>query len=366
MMNSADNRLTTTAICLLLTASLTWGFKMSGMEGQPITLPCTYQVNGDSDLTTMCWGRDSCPNSRCNKPLIWTDGRQVTFRSMDRYQLNGPILKGTVSLTIESLTLQDQGTYCCRVEHAGWFNDMKLNIDLVVKKATTTTQQTTTAKTIPPPPNTTVEMSIPSTITLITDLMESLPTDISDNRTFWVTDLPTTHERSPVVPTESSTESYNSTANENASTDLYGVTSPTGNTGKMIVFTTQSLISNITQINKLNPEQPTEENSQTDEESSIISGNVTVVEKEKPGFPVYILITSLVVFAILIALLSAVVMKLRGKGSGAYFFPPVHSLELVTHAEDLANETQAEVSQVNETDGHQGDKAESIAEQPKA
>ncbi|KAG8438873.1 hypothetical protein GDO86_005168 [Hymenochirus boettgeri] len=305
-------------------ASLTWGFKMSGMEGQPITLPCTYQVNGDSDLTTMCWGRDSCPNSRCNKPLIWTDGRQVTFRSMDRYQLNGPILKGTVSLTIESLTLQDQGTYCCRVEHAGWFNDMKLNIDLVVKK------------------------------------------DISDNRTFWVTDLPTTHERSPVVPTESSTESYNSTANENASTDLYGVTSPTGNTGKMIVFTTQSLISNITQINKLNPEQPTEENSQTDEESSIISGNVTVVEKEKPGFPVYILITSLVVFAILIALLSAVVMKLRGKGSGAYFFPPVHSLELVTHAEDLANETQAEVSQVNETDGHQGDKAESIAEQPKA
>ncbi|XP_069619496.1 T-cell immunoglobulin and mucin domain-containing protein 4-like [Ranitomeya imitator] len=115
-----------------------------GIEGQPVTLPCSYKVKQSSDLTSMCWGKGSCPNSKCNQELIWTDGSKVTFRSSSRYQLNGRIRQGTVSLTIDEASLNDAGTYCCRIEHSGWFNDEKINIRLTVEKAPTTTVRTTT------------------------------------------------------------------------------------------------------------------------------------------------------------------------------------------------------------------------------
>ncbi|XP_073423858.1 uncharacterized protein [Dendrobates tinctorius] len=117
-----------------------------GIEGQPVTLPCSYKVKQSSDLTSMCWGKGSCPNSKCNQELIWTDGSKVTFRSSSRYQLNGRIRQGTVSLTISEASLNDAGTYCCRIEHAGWFNDEKINIRLTVEKAPTTTVRTTTPR----------------------------------------------------------------------------------------------------------------------------------------------------------------------------------------------------------------------------
>ncbi|XP_077122650.1 uncharacterized protein LOC143776790 [Ranitomeya variabilis] len=115
-----------------------------GIEGQSVTLPCSYKVKRSSDLTSMCWGKGSCPNSKCNQELIWTDGSKVTFRSSSRYQLNGRIRQGTVSLTIDEASLNDAGTYCCRIEHSGWFNDEKINIRLVVEEAPTTTVRTTT------------------------------------------------------------------------------------------------------------------------------------------------------------------------------------------------------------------------------
>ncbi|KAM4039828.1 uncharacterized protein ACNLHF_017800 [Anomaloglossus baeobatrachus] len=118
-----------------------------GIEGRPVTLPCSYKVKQSSDLTSMCWGRGSCPNSKCNQELIWTDGNKVTFRSSSRYQLYGRIKQGTVSLTVVGVNLQDAGTYCCRIEHKGWFNDEKINIRLTVEQAPTTTVRTTTPTT---------------------------------------------------------------------------------------------------------------------------------------------------------------------------------------------------------------------------
>ncbi|XP_078506875.1 hepatitis A virus cellular receptor 1 homolog [Lissotriton helveticus] len=97
-----------------------------GAVGQSITLSCTYPVIAWSDVTTMCWGRGRCPYSRCNNEILNTDGWKVTQSESTRYRMKGDIPGGDVSLTIEDVGTADAGTYCCRVEIPGWFNDLKL------------------------------------------------------------------------------------------------------------------------------------------------------------------------------------------------------------------------------------------------
>lgn len=103
-----------------------------GVIGQPVTLPCSYQVAQEKDISDMCWGRGPCPHSKCNGKLLHTTGSEVTFRTSQRYNLQGYISYGDVSLTIQEVKAEDAGTYCCRVEIPGWFNDIKKNIQLVV------------------------------------------------------------------------------------------------------------------------------------------------------------------------------------------------------------------------------------------
>lgn len=105
-----------------------------GEVGQNITVPCFYSVQNTKDITTMCWGRDKCPNSKCSQPIIWTDGWRVTERQSSRYQLQGILSKGDVSLTILNARETDSGFYCCRVEIPGPFNDQLINYKVVVKK----------------------------------------------------------------------------------------------------------------------------------------------------------------------------------------------------------------------------------------
>ncbi|XP_031454075.1 T-cell immunoglobulin and mucin domain-containing protein 4-like [Phasianus colchicus] len=107
-----------------------------GVIGQPVTLPCSYRVAREKDISDMCWGRGPCPNSKCNNKLLHTTGSRVTFRTSQRYNLQGYVSYGDVSLTIQELKAEDAGTYCCRVEIPGWFNDIKKNIQLVVLRAT--------------------------------------------------------------------------------------------------------------------------------------------------------------------------------------------------------------------------------------
>ncbi|KAM6357355.1 uncharacterized protein FN964_006307 [Alca torda] len=116
-----------------------------GVIGQPVQLPCFYPVARHKDISDMCWGRGPCPNSKCNNKILHTTGNRVTFRKSQRYNLRGYISYGDVSLTIAKVKAEDAGTYCCRVEIPGWFNDIKRNMRLEVVRAppvmTTTTRK---------------------------------------------------------------------------------------------------------------------------------------------------------------------------------------------------------------------------------
>ncbi|XP_037008136.2 hepatitis A virus cellular receptor 1-like [Artibeus jamaicensis] len=122
-----------TGLVLLWTDAAVSQPRVDGVVGQAVTLPCTYSTARGT--TSMCWGRGACALSQCPNQLIWTDGHHITFQKSRRYNLQGAISQGNVSLTIEDAAQSDSGTYCCRVEHSGWFNDLKVNILLEVKPA---------------------------------------------------------------------------------------------------------------------------------------------------------------------------------------------------------------------------------------
>uniref|UniRef100_A0A4X2K2S2 Ig-like domain-containing protein n=1 Tax=Vombatus ursinus TaxID=29139 RepID=A0A4X2K2S2_VOMUR len=107
-----------------------------GVVGQSATLPCMYSVH--QGVTSMCWGRGWCPLNGCSNEIIWTDGHKMTFQHSGRYYLKEDLSQGIVSLTIENLTEADAGTYCCRVEISGWFNDQKVTVNLKVEQVSST------------------------------------------------------------------------------------------------------------------------------------------------------------------------------------------------------------------------------------
>ncbi|CAN2390975.1 hepatitis A virus cellular receptor [Pristimantis euphronides] len=120
-------------LCVLLGKDLVASAEhVTGPLNGKVRLPCTYS----DATTTMCWGQGECPSSKCSREIIWTDGHNVTWRKSDRYQLLGDISQGDVSLTIIGATKEDEGTYCCRVEIPGWFNDQINYITVTIYEAT--------------------------------------------------------------------------------------------------------------------------------------------------------------------------------------------------------------------------------------
>ncbi|XP_062825440.1 T-cell immunoglobulin and mucin domain-containing protein 4 [Anolis carolinensis] len=160
-----------------------------GMVGQAINLPCTYHVRWESDLTDMCWGRGSCPKSKCSDEILHTNGRRVTSKTSSRYNLKGYVTRGDVSLTIENLNEGDKGLYCCRVEIRGWFNDIKKTLNLQVERATTTIFTTTITTTSPMTTTTPTTTSmtttppVPSTFLLTTNPTSTATAPATDDLT---------------------------------------------------------------------------------------------------------------------------------------------------------------------------------------
>ncbi|KFR17035.1 hypothetical protein N306_03592, partial [Opisthocomus hoazin] len=126
-------------LLILFTGPTVSGSLVKGNVGQNVTVPCFYSVQTTQDITSMCWGRDSCPVSKCYRTIIWTNGWKVTERYDRRYTLAGNLLMGDVSLTIMNAEEADSGIYCCRVEISGWFNDQTSNHKVVIEKARTST-----------------------------------------------------------------------------------------------------------------------------------------------------------------------------------------------------------------------------------
>ncbi|XP_041847147.1 Down syndrome cell adhesion molecule homolog isoform X2 [Melanotaenia boesemani] len=102
--------------------------------GTDVTLRCSYDVQFYGRLG-MCWGRGAIPNSGCADEVLKADGTSVISRLSERYLLMGNLGEGDVSLTIRQVEESDSGTYGCRVDIPGWFNDQKHHVTLTVNAA---------------------------------------------------------------------------------------------------------------------------------------------------------------------------------------------------------------------------------------
>ncbi|XP_064134792.1 hepatitis A virus cellular receptor 2 homolog isoform X4 [Loxodonta africana] len=160
----------------------------------------------------MCWGRGKCPNSQCSDEIIWVDesGSQITFRKHRRYKLNGSLLKGDVSLTVDNAVKADSGLYCCRIEHRGWFNDHKLTISLEIKAAQDTNVPTSPRVSTSAPPTPTPEHNHKPVFT------SSPPTQPAETQ-------PKTPQEKKTLPTSSPWYSYPTGGNFTVTPSTHGL-----------------------------------------------------------------------------------------------------------------------------------------------
>ncbi|KAM4037232.1 hepatitis A virus cellular receptor 2 homolog [Anomaloglossus baeobatrachus] len=119
---------------------------LTGLVNDTLNIPCRYTVQGGNGYR-MCWGQSHCPFSLCNNEIIRTDDQKVTWRKSDRYQLRGIMSQGDVSLTITGVTKDDEGTYCCRVQVPGLFNDLKTEVEVKIQEGRGGPLSVTTATT---------------------------------------------------------------------------------------------------------------------------------------------------------------------------------------------------------------------------
>ncbi|XP_030595899.1 T-cell immunoglobulin and mucin domain-containing protein 4-like isoform X2 [Archocentrus centrarchus] len=108
-------------------------FRVTGHIGHSVTLTCRYDAQTHGVLN-FCWGKERVPTSKCSNTILSYDGSVLSTES-PRYQLLGSLRDGDVSLTILDAQRDDAGAYGCRVEIPGWFNDHKVNIELIMEEA---------------------------------------------------------------------------------------------------------------------------------------------------------------------------------------------------------------------------------------
>lgn len=68
----------------------------------------------------------------CGDEIIGSDGDKVVRTKSTKYQLEGKISHGDVSLTILNTEKEDSGKYGCRIHVPGWFNDEMYYVHLIV------------------------------------------------------------------------------------------------------------------------------------------------------------------------------------------------------------------------------------------
>ncbi|XP_056118020.1 hepatitis A virus cellular receptor 1 isoform X3 [Rhinichthys klamathensis goyatoka] len=117
---------------------------VQSFEGESVTLPCKYdsRYHGKCEI---CWIRGDIPTMGCGDEIIGSDGDKVVRRISKRYQLDGEISHGDVSLTILNIKKKDSGKYGCRIHVPGWFNDKMYYVHLIVDDALIPTTWETTS-----------------------------------------------------------------------------------------------------------------------------------------------------------------------------------------------------------------------------
>uniref|UniRef100_A0A4W4ESU1 Ig-like domain-containing protein n=1 Tax=Electrophorus electricus TaxID=8005 RepID=A0A4W4ESU1_ELEEL len=101
-------------------------------EGSTVILSCHYSVK-QHGLSHVCWGRD-CGTFWCNDIIVQTDENGIISKVSDRYRLIGDILSGQMDLGIQHIRRTDSGSYCCRIDIDGLFNDKKVTYTLKVMR----------------------------------------------------------------------------------------------------------------------------------------------------------------------------------------------------------------------------------------
>ncbi|XP_031427545.1 T-cell immunoglobulin and mucin domain-containing protein 4 isoform X1 [Clupea harengus] len=119
-------------------------------EGSSVVLACHYSVRHHG-ISHVCWGRD-CGTFWCHDILAQTDDNGVISKISERYRIIGDILSGQMDLGIQKIQQTDSGSYCCRVDIDGLFNDKKVSYTLRVSKAPTTTAPPAHSTEPPPAP----------------------------------------------------------------------------------------------------------------------------------------------------------------------------------------------------------------------
>ncbi|XP_039631328.1 hepatitis A virus cellular receptor 1 homolog isoform X1 [Polypterus senegalus] len=135
-------------LLLLALGDISRGKTHNVHEEETAIFTCNYSIK--YGLRPVCWGK-ACGTMWCHDEVIQTDGQRVTSKRSSRYTLKGDMLGGDVSLTIQQVKPTDAGSYCCRVDIEGYFNDLKVLHTLHVLKAlprTTTEPSVGTAATL--------------------------------------------------------------------------------------------------------------------------------------------------------------------------------------------------------------------------
>ncbi|XP_063049937.1 T-cell immunoglobulin and mucin domain-containing protein 4-like, partial [Engraulis encrasicolus] len=177
-------------LCQLIAVRPVESNTVYGHTGQTVTLPCKYDSQYYGALS-ICWGKGELPSRGCGNQVIQTEGLRVTERSSPRYQLaHRQISAGDVSLTIYDAREEDSGTYGCRVDIPGWFNDEKYHMNLQITAAPTTTEaQTTLGTTVQTTSRTTTELSTTTMIATTSTEREWIPTEFTEGHSTAFTEV---------------------------------------------------------------------------------------------------------------------------------------------------------------------------------
>uniref|UniRef100_A0A8C1KHS2 Hepatitis A virus cellular receptor 1 n=1 Tax=Cyprinus carpio TaxID=7962 RepID=A0A8C1KHS2_CYPCA len=117
---------------------------VQSFEGETVILPCKYDRKYHGKCA-ICWMIGDIPNMGCGKEIIGSDGDKVVWKKSFRYQLEGEIQHGDVSLTILNIKKTDSGKYGCRIHVPGPFNDEMYYVHLIVNDAIIPTTWETTS-----------------------------------------------------------------------------------------------------------------------------------------------------------------------------------------------------------------------------